>query len=679
MSVSAPIRYPRFMATLCLTAVIFCLYSISLGHNFLFDEDNIILLNPILRSPAYIWQILSGGFFQPPIGTEAMWHSYYRPLTLLSFAVDFWIWKVNPLGYNLTNTFLHMGIAFLFYRLLARIVKSELAAFLAALLYISHTLHTESVTYIASRGDLFGALATLAALHFYSRGRWGATALIYALSLFFKENCILIPVYLILWDIAFIRTPLKKLPARLLPFAGVLAFYFLYRKFLSGVPFGPGVVEWREATLRFLSMGPPFLSYLKALVAPEPFKFCESIDFATRFQDPVVAQTLFVMALALTGWALTWRYRGAAFFGMSFFLASFTPSLQIVHFNPEWAEHYFLLPAMGLSIALAALFHKILQTSRRWKMAFFGLVFTPFWIFISLRTYQRNSFYKSTARYYTALAQSPSPYAYYGYINLGIMAVMRGSWDEAFVPLKTAWHIYPEAESNNYNLGLYYYHKGKYEDAARHFTKAYETPIGVHQPADLIALAQTLMKLERYDEAIGHLREVQKKSPKLFLVYKNLIRAYEYSGRPDQALEWANRGLELFDGKKEHPIEHAALLSETILLAYVNEWDELADEKIDVTLREHASRPWYGDAAKLMKGTITLAEYEKLMHTQYMHNEKDAHYVILMAHVLNHRWREASEFLKDHKEMIEKEADDVLISNKIIQRAERSIAAGLAV
>ena len=45
---------PVFVASFALGAVIFMLYSVSLGHNFLFDEENIILINPYIKHLSFI-------------------------------------------------------------------------------------------------------------------------------------------------------------------------------------------------------------------------------------------------------------------------------------------------------------------------------------------------------------------------------------------------------------------------------------------------------------------------------------------------------------------------------------------------------------------------------------------------------------------------------------------------
>lgn len=672
---SGPVRFrhPRLISIFLIAAAVFCLYSVSLGHNFLFDEDDIILLNPVVRHFESLKQLFSVGFFQKGVGIGTVWEQYYRPLTLFTFVIDHKIWDVNPLGYNLMNTLIHVAVSALFFLLLLKIFKSHRIAFLSAFLFAVHTIHTEAVTYIASRGDLLGAAFTLSAMLLYWNENFVGAFIAYGLSTFCKESCLVMPLYLVLLDFVFIRTGWKKLFLRMLPFFGAGALYVVFRKLYSPVPMGPPTFDAHEAALRFFSMGPPVLSYLQALLVPAKFKFCESIDYAQKFFDPRVATTLAVAALFLTGWFTALRRRGAAFFGLTLFMLSLGPSLQIIHYFPEWAEHYLYVPSMGLAILLGALMREIFSTGKKSLLAAFLAVYLPFAGFIAYRTYERNSYYRDTTRYYTTLARSDSPYAYYGYINLGIQAIIKSSWDDAAIPLRTAYLMFPESECNNYNLGLYYFNKKLYERAAFHFKKAYDTPAGEHQAVNLVSEGTALTRLGRYDEAIAVYAKAQPMVPSTAAIYRDLMRANQLAGRSDEARRWAEKGLAEPELLKS-PADHAALLLETALLAYLNGWDRLAGEKLDELLAKHASIPWFYDTARVLRGKITVAEYETLVQQKYPYNAKDARLYELIADVLAGRKDEAAAFIKKNRTAMEASSDDPLIIKKIFERAERAIA-----
>ncbi len=251
-------------ASLFLCAVIFSLYSVSLGHDFLFDEVNIIIRNPAIKRVEMFPEIFRHGFFQLRSGQDEAWQAYYRPLTTLSFAVDFRFWKGNPLGYNLTNVFLHGAVCLLFFRLTLLLLGDSLAAFSSAFIYAVHTVPVEAVTYLASRSDLLAALILTASMLLFLRSRFGTALALYVLSLFAKESAVLLPFYLTFLEWAFGEKNGKR-------------------------------------------------SYLK--LAP-------------------------------------------------FFAMALLPVCQIVHFYPEWAEHYLYVPAMGIAILAGCLMKSLFKHKR---------------------------------------------------------------------------------------------------------------------------------------------------------------------------------------------------------------------------------------------------------------------------------------------------------------------------
>ena len=664
-------KYPRLTGIFLVTATIFCLYSVSLGHNFLFDDEDIILLNPIIRDTGAVAKFFQTSFFQKTPGIEFTWDQYFRPFTLYTFALDYRFWGVNPLGYNLTNILLHCLTSTLLFLLLSRIFKNNFIAFLCALLYAAHTAHTEAVTYIASRGDLLAGVFTLSALLFYWNGWIKRALLAYALSLFSKESCLLIPLYLIFLDAAFLKTRLRELFLKMTPFFLTGFLYVLYRKTICPVPLGPPSFNAHESVLRFFSMGPAFLDYLQALVMPASFKFCERVDLCTHFLEFRVYETIFIFSLLLIAWLLTLRYRGAAFFGLSLFFASLMPSSQIISYTPQWAEHYLYVPAMGLVVLLGCWMRHIFESKRKIFLILFVSIYAAFLLFISAKTLERNSYYKDSKHYYEALTEADSPYAYYGYINLGIKAVLNGSWDKAFAPFRMALALEPSSETNNFNVGLYYFNKGKYEEAAGYFQKAYETPMGRHQPNELLFMGQALMRLGKYEEAMKAFEKAQKSMEDNAAIYRCQIRTSLLAGRPQEALRWVDKGLEKASNKETRLI----LLTEKVITAYLYEMNEVFDASLDA-LEKLSGREgsWYGEIVRLFHGKISVEAYEKTVEDHYPLNKQDSRYYILMSYVIQRRSDLLESYLKQNKKRMVEESADKLFTQKIIERAENFLA-----
>ena len=157
---------------------------------------------------------------------------HYQPLSWITFAVDYLIWGMNPLGYHLTNLVLHTVNAALFYFLAQRLLsvalsipypsadlRLKLAAGFATLFFAIHPLRVESVAWATERRDVLSGLFFLATVLCYLRAatasnnvshrqRWlGAALSCYGLSLLSKASGVTLTLVLLVIDVY----PLRRL------------------------------------------------------------------------------------------------------------------------------------------------------------------------------------------------------------------------------------------------------------------------------------------------------------------------------------------------------------------------------------------------------------------------------------------------------------------------------------
>jgi Tfp pilus assembly protein PilF len=79
--------------------------------------------------------------------------SWYRPTAILSYAIDYAIWGLNPFGYHLTDIMLHVVVSVMTFALVRRLSGNLLVAWLGAVLFAIHPVHIENVPAIARRHD----------------------------------------------------------------------------------------------------------------------------------------------------------------------------------------------------------------------------------------------------------------------------------------------------------------------------------------------------------------------------------------------------------------------------------------------------------------------------------------------------------------------------------------------
>jgi hypothetical protein len=93
----------------------------------------------------------------------------YDPLVMIGYAVQFWVFGLNPVVFHATNILFHLAnvtLVFLFTLLLS---KKRGAAFLAALLFGIHPMHVESVAWITEFKDVLYVFFFLLSLISYCR------------------------------------------------------------------------------------------------------------------------------------------------------------------------------------------------------------------------------------------------------------------------------------------------------------------------------------------------------------------------------------------------------------------------------------------------------------------------------------------------------------------------------
>ncbi len=144
-------------------------------------------------------------FSEPLMGGTTFPHSYFRPVAVLSYSLDYALWGLKPLGYHLTDISWHIIVALLVYGLLLRLTGgSRLTAWLGALLFALHPVLTQCVPGIAERHDILAAAFFLGSMWLFIEHEGTAgrpylllSLLAYALALGSKEVSLILPAVLL--------------------------------------------------------------------------------------------------------------------------------------------------------------------------------------------------------------------------------------------------------------------------------------------------------------------------------------------------------------------------------------------------------------------------------------------------------------------------------------------------
>ena len=383
------------------------------------------------------------------------------------------------------------------------IQNSHLIALFSALLFVLHPIQTQAVTYVVQRFASLAALFYLLSLVMYIKGRLGArgegqgtedevktkvsianrlspvacyllSLLSAVLAMMTKEIAFTLPVMIILFDVAFFRSSLKRRLLFLVPIALILVIV-LISVFSGGKSLADLLSDTSEVTRLQTHMSRwdylmtqlrVITTYIRLILFPinQNFDYDYPIEHSL-FTPPVFFSFLFLLALFGLAVYLFFRSRFIAF-GILWFFIALSIESSIIPIVDVIFEHRIYLPSVGL---LAGITTGVFIVSHRFKMDRLGLaVLVLAVLLLSGATYARNTVWMSKISLWEDVVRK-SPGKARAHSNLGVFYCDEGDLDKGGREFQTALEIDPGYPDAHYNLGTVYLESGRMDEALREF------------------------------------------------------------------------------------------------------------------------------------------------------------------------------------------------------------------
>jgi tetratricopeptide (TPR) repeat protein len=357
------------------------LYANTLFNGYALDDDVVIVRNThVQKGLAGIFDLLNKDSFHGYLGkdTDFLPGGRYRPLSLVMFAIEVELFGKTPFIGHLVNVLLYGLTAWLVLVLLGRQLMPNQPdlAFLAALLFVIHPLHTEVVANIKSRDELLSLvllLATFIAVFraLQTEGAAAKSSMIFAVGLYFlallaKENGVMLVVLLPLTLYFFSSLKAPRIALATFPFVVILLLYLAIRTAVLGDnltaayeddmtnPYLQATLIEKYATITYVQ-----LKYLLLLVWPHPLSWDYSYP-QIEFRN--LTSLDFWVALAIIGGLFGWavsrlRSRHQASWGLLFYFTSMALVANVViNIGAPMGERFAYQASLGFLVALAYLF-----------------------------------------------------------------------------------------------------------------------------------------------------------------------------------------------------------------------------------------------------------------------------------------------------------------------------------
>ncbi|MCX6234218.1 MAG: tetratricopeptide repeat protein [Bacteroidetes bacterium] len=545
---------------LIIAAAGFMIYSNTIKSEFHFDDLTSIIIQPRITtfktfSDVNYWVSISN-----------------RPVSELTFAVNYHFGHFNVIGYHLVNILLHVLNAWLVYLLILKLLSFRrlsderitnnkyIIALFAALLFLVHPIQTQAVSYVVQRMTSLSALFYLTAVYLYILGRlefvdkqrkFRSLILIFLacfsglLGVLSKQDTITFPAAFILVDLFFIRDKNGKFCRKyLITIISILCLLVL-AIFISGhVPTETDAISHKDYLLTQFRV---IVKYIQLVFLPVSQNVDYDFKISSAFWNlPVLGSFLLILALIALS-VMLYRKKRLISFGILWFFLTMSVSSSIFPIRDVIFEHRLYLPLMGFSIAVIYILVFLLIEKRRRLL----LILLPLIILVyAAATYKRNYIWKSEYALWKDVV-TKSPRKARPWCNLGYVVLNMDSLEQAKRYFEQSLQVDPHYPLALNNLGHTLQRKGDFQTALKYFLQAIEQ--APNYTNALNNTGCTLIDLDRAMEAIYYFNRAIASNPSYERSYYNMSLAYIDLGDMNKAVDY------LLDYLKRKPDDIEAL------------------------------------------------------------------------------------------------------------------------
>lgn len=583
---------------LCFLISIFVaiLYFNSLRNQFTNWDDGMVYQNPSIRN--LDWQGLRKIFTLERGNT-------YQPIRILSYAIDYHFWKLNPLGYHITSILFYILtciMVFFTVRLLSMGLRKDVSpnshqrvAIFGALLFAAHPVHVEAVAWLAARKEVLQGFFFFSAFYLYLKGKgtdgtkrfiyFGFVFLSFLFAVLSKPSSVVFPAVILAYELATRRDGLRRFLRKnwvFLIFSLLISgvFTFILLKVMSEAG---GIKAYRGATIasNALVCLYVFLENIKSLVLTINYSAAYSLSVSMPvFCLKNIILILFAVSLFAVGF-LSLRWTKVIFFSLFFFLVTLLPYLNIIPISTLKADRYVFIASFSYTFILGIVFdHLYVFRHKNFSEGFFKLLSTVLFLFLlvgySLITIRQNTIWENSYTLWSdAVEKHPNsntanalmgvvymelemdrdavkylekavqllPYDYESRNNLGIVYARLGEPEKALKEYATAIELRPDDDTIKINLSVFYQRQKKYEKAEK--VLKYLLSKNAKNAQLYFRLGLLYKDAQQYDKAVSEFLKTIELAPEIINPYIELGNIYARAMKDfEKAKYYYTKGIE---------------------------------------------------------------------------------------------------------------------------------------
>ena len=533
------------------------IYSNSFSCSFHFDDVDNLVNNPDIRNLSYM---------------KALDFHFGRSFAFFTFALNYHFNQLDVRGYHLVNLIIHLINSVMIWWLVRLIFSSpaikdhqivkykNIIAFITALLFVTHPLATQSVTYIIQRLASMVALFYLLSLALYVKARllnkgavsktllFGGSLIAAILAMHTKENAFTLPFTIVLFEIFFLRTKQRSINFKdwrvILVSAALAGFMILINLRFSFSIFNP--IPPQQGHTYTLTPYNYLLTQFSVIVK-YIFLLCLPVNQMLDYDFPVSSGFLewrtflsffFIISLIALSHIIYKKQRLISFGILWFFLtlsveSGFIPIADVIF------EHRTYLPSFGYFLVISSILYGFLWPRNR---ALTVVIIVMMVISNSFLTWERNKIWKDDMTLWDDNIKKAPDLARPVY-ERGFAYGILGQWDKSAADYSKAIRINPEFDQAWCSRGYAFWKLGMPDSAIADYSRA--ITINPEYLKAYYNRAATWESLGHWDKAIADYTRMIGINPESPDIYASRGVAYGNTGQFEQSIADCSKAISL--------------------------------------------------------------------------------------------------------------------------------------
>src|SRR3989339_557570 len=569
-------------------------YSNTLKNPFMWDDVYFIENSNFIKK----WENTKV-FFSPKKYFKYTQDLTYRPLPFLIHILNYKIWGINPVGHRLSNIFLHIINAVLLFIIVSFILKDYIIAFLSSLFFAIHPINNEVVNMVSFNETQLSTIFFLLAFYFYIKSRGNVSnfekpdslllsvtsatnsflptngsvvgvdrepsadretladrqddgkerchsepaaknlyffsVIYYFIAIFSKENAVMLPVVIILYDFVFgQRLNIRKY----LPFVMVTLFYlfirfFIFRNSLEYNLKYPG----DSFIINIWTILKAVPIYLKMLIFPVDLSVEYKMQIPRTFMDIQIGIGLLAVSIFVLISVYFYKASKITFFWIMWIPLTFLPVSNIMPMQNIVAERYLYLSVIGFCV-ISALIIKSINIKYALPVAVL-IVFCYYFAIVNRNRDWHNKFI------FNNKVLEQHPYSSGANMNMGMFYYNIGDFQKALKYLNYSIELNPDEMDTKNLAATVYYAIGDYKKATGLFEEVLKSKKYTYHKAPFMTIGLMYKLKGNYKKAVEYFNKVIEIDPLSASAYTNIGEIYDGIGNLDKAIKYYEKSVNI--------------------------------------------------------------------------------------------------------------------------------------